>query len=689
MPDDRTLVMERFRDELGDWRLVLHSPFGAQVHAPWALAIAARLRERYEGMDVQAMHTDDGIVIRVPDTEEPPPTGIAELQPEEVEQLVTDELGGSALFASRFRECAARALLLPRRQPGRRSPLWQQRQRSAQLLSVARKYGTFPIVLETVRECLQDVFDVPGLIALMKDLASRKIRLVDVETPAPSPFGRSMLFRYVGAFMYEGDAPVAERRAQALALDSSLLAELLGQADLRELLDPAVVEQTERELQRLTPERACRDLEGVADLLRGIGPVSAAEVAERSQDPAAAAGWLAGLARQRRALEFRIAGEARWAAIEDAGRLRDALGVPLPPGVPAAFTEPVPDPLSDLVARYARGHGPFVTADLARRYGLGVAVVTGTLRRLAAEGRVAEGEFLPGRRGTQWCDTSVLRTLRRRCLAKLRKEAEPVPPSALARFLPAWQNVASGPAGPGPAGRGRRASADAVYEAIDQLAGAAMPASALETLILPGRVPGYQPALLDELTAAGEVVWSGAGGLPGGDGWVALAPADTAPLLLPAPGEITLTPLHEAVLGALDGGGGMFFRMLADRAAALLRSDSPGGARGEATDAAVAAAIWDLVWAGRLTNDTLAALRTVLGTGRPAAAAAASPHPPADAPPRRDAAGRPGRAAARRCRPGPGRPRSPGAGRWCRPPTRTRPGGCTRWPGRCWTGTGS
>ncbi len=641
VPDDRTLVMERFRDELGDWRLVLHSPFGAQVHAPWALAIAARLRERYPGMDVQAMHTDDGIVIRVPDTEEPPPSGIAELQPEEIEQLVTDELGSSALFASRFRECAARALLLPRRQPGRRSPLWQQRQRSAQLLSVARKYGTFPIVLETVRECLQDVFDVPGLISLMKELASRKIRLVEVETPAPSPFGRSLLFRYVGAFMYEGDAPVAERRAQALALDSSLLAELLGQADLRELLDPLVVEQTERELQRLTPERACRDAEGVADLLRAIGPVSAAEVAGRSQDAAAAAGWLAGLARQRRALEFRMAGETRWAAIEDAGRLRDALGVPLPPGVPAAFTEPVPDPLGDLVARYARGHGPFVTADLAERCGLGVAVVTAALRRLAAEGRIAEGEFLPGRRGTQWCDTGVLRTLRRRCLAKLRKEAEPVPPSALARFLPSWQNVAQVPAGRAAAGEGRgrtrgpRASADTVYETVDQLAGAAMPASALETLILPARVPGYQPAMLDELTAAGEVVWSGAGGLPGGDGWVALAPADTAPLLLPGPGEITLTPLHEAVLAALDGGGGMFFRMLADRAGALL----PDGERREAADAAVAAAIWDLVWAGRVTNDTLAALRTVLGTGRPVASSPAGAQPPAA---RRRGVARPG-----------------------------------------------
>ncbi len=438
VPDDRTLVMERFRDELGDWRLVLHSPFGAQVHAPWALAIAARLRDRYPGMDVQAMHTDDGIVVRVPDADDPPPAGIAELQPDEVEQMVTAELGSSAMFASRFRECAARALLLPRRQPGRRTPLWQQRQRSAQLLSVAGKYGTFPIVLETVRECLQDVFDVPGLVTLMRELASRAIRLVEVETPAPSPFARSLLFRYVGAFMYEGDAPLAERRAQALALDSSLLAELLGQADLRELLDPSVVQDTERELQRLAGGRACRDAEDAADLLRTIGPLSDSEVAQRCVDQQAAPGWLDGLVRQRRALEVRVAGETRWAAIEDAGRLRDALGVPLPPGVPAAFAEPVADPLGDLVARFARCHGPFTAAAAGARYGLGVAVVASTLRRLAAEGRVAEGEFLPGGRGTEWCDAGVLRLLRRRCLAKLRKEAEPAPAEALARFLPAW-----------------------------------------------------------------------------------------------------------------------------------------------------------------------------------------------------------------------------------------------------------
>jgi ATP-dependent helicase Lhr and Lhr-like helicase len=653
LPDDRTLVLERFRDELGDWRLVLHSPFGARVHAPWALAIAARLRDRYGGMDVQALHTDDGIVIRVPDADDPPPAGIALLDPDEVEQLVTAELGSSALFASRFRECAARALLLPRRQPGRRTPLWQQRQRSAQLLAVARQFATFPIVLETVRECLQDTFDVPGLTGLMRDLASRRVRLVEVETGAPSPFARSLLFRYVGAFMYEGDAPLAERRAQALALDSSLLAELLGQADARELLDPLIVTDTERDLQRLSPSWACRDAERVADLLAAVGPLSVAEVAARCTDPDAAPGWLAELAAQRRVIEVRVAGQPRWAAIEDAGRLRDALGVALPPGIPDAFTDPVADPLGDLVARYARTHGPFTALAAAERYGLGVVVVTGALHRLAAGGRVAEGEFLPGGRGTEWCDAGALRLLRRRCLAKLRKEAEPVPSQVLARFLPSWQNAAQ-------AARADRAGAipprhrpgpDAVYDVVDQLAGAAIPASALETLVLPGRVAGYSPALLDELTAAGEIVWSGAGGLPGGDGWLVLAPADAAPLLFPEPGEVTTTPLHEAVLGALSGGGALFFRTLADRVHALLPGAAP------ATDQALAAAIWDLVWGGRLTNDTLAPLRTVLGSGRPVAASAAD-GPGGSAPsggsaraaslPGRGRAGRPGRIGGRR-----------------------------------------
>jgi ATP-dependent Lhr-like helicase len=616
VPDDRTLVVERFRDELGDWRVVLHSPYGARVHGPWALAIAARLRERYGGMDVQAMHTDDGIIVRVPDADEPPPTGVALIDPDEISDIVTAEIGSSALFASRFRECAARAMLLPRRQPGRRSPLWQQRQRAAQLLEVASHYPSFPIVLETVRECLQDVFDVPALVSLLRDLSSRKIRIVEVETSTPSPFSRSLLFRYVGAFMYEGDAPLAERRAQALTLDSALLADLLGQADLRELLDPAVVTETEQELQRVAEDRKARDLEGLADVLRTAGPLSAEEAAERCTDPAAAPAWLAELAHARRAIEVRVGGQPRWAAIEDAGRLRDALGVPLPPGIPEAFTEPVPDPLGDLVARYARTHGPFTADAAATRYALGVAVVAGTLRRLAAAGRVVEGEFLPGGRGTEWCDAEVLRMLRRRCLARLRKEAEPAPPVALARLLPAWQGVRPIEPARGNRRRFRGASGPgAVLDVIDQLAGAPVAASALETLVLPGRIPDYSPTMLDELTAAGEVQWTGAGGLPGGDGWLVLASAESAPLLFPAPAEITMTPVHQAVLDALADGGAVFFRMLHERVRAGL-AGQPGTAKAP-SDNDVATAIWDLTWAGLLTNDTLGPLRTVLGSGGP------------------------------------------------------------------------
>jgi len=647
VPDDRTLVLERFRDELGDWRVVLHSPYGDRVHAPWALAIAARLRERYGGMDVQALHTDDGIIIRVPDSDEPPPSGIALLDPDDIGDLITAEVGASALFASRFRECASRALLLPRRQPGRRTPLWQQRQRSAQLLEVASRYPAFPIVLETVRECLRDVFDVPALTGLLRDIAARRIRIVEVETATPSPFGKSLLFRYVGAFMYEGDAPLAERRAQALSLDPALLAELLGQDGLRELLDPAVMAEVERDLQHLSASRRCRDVEGVADLLRTSGPLTAEEVADRCVEGAAAGDWLAELAAARRSIQVRVAGQPMWAAIEDAGRLRDALGVPLPTGIPEAFTEPVADPLGDLVARYARTHGPFTADALAGRYGLGVAVVTLTLRRLTASGRVVEGEFLPAgqaaAKGTEWCDAEVLRLLRRRCLARLRKEAEPVPPEVLARFLPAWHGIGThGSAGTsGSGGSRRRADAGSVLEVLERLAGVPVPASALETLILPGRVPGYSPALLDELTSAGEIVWSGAGALPGGDGWLVLAPADSAPLLLPEPGEVTMTPVHAAVLAVLGGGGALFFRMLSDRVAAMLAHEQASPALPD--DNEVTAAIWDLVWAGLLTNDTLTPLRLVLG-GQPRRAAAPArsvPRPRPGGPGRRYSFGRP------------------------------------------------
>ncbi|MEV7807833.1 DEAD/DEAH box helicase [Microbispora sp. NPDC088329] len=732
VPDDRTLVIERFRDELGDWRVVIHSPFGARVHAPWALAIGRRLRERY-GVDVQAVHSDDGIVLRVPDTFEEPPTDVAVFDAEEIEQIVVEELGGSALFASRFRECAGRALLLPRRSPGRRSPLWQQRQRAAHLLGVASKYAGFPVVLETMRECLQDVFDVPGLVELMRDVAARRVRVVEVETSQASPFAASLLFNYIGAFMYEGDAPLAERRAQALALDTALLAELMGQADLRELLDPDVVAETERELARL--DRPLRDAEDLADLLRSHGPLLAEDVSIREGDPA----WLAGLERARRAIRVRVAGHEQWAAVEDAWRLRDALGVPLPVGVPHEFLEAplaggpggpggghaASDPLGDLVARHARTRGPFSSGTAAARFGVGVAVVDEAFRRLAAAGRVVSGEFRPGGRGEEWCDAGVLRLLRRRSLARLRKEVEPVPPETLAAFLPAWHGIVpqtvtptggraagndggwaggeqggagridGGAAYPGagvqagrpwqqrggrqdeparhegwhagPArqeGHGSARAMDALITAIERLQGAAVPASALESLVLPARVPGYSPALLDELTSSGEVVWVGQGSLPGGDGWVGLYFADTAPLLLPTPAEITMTPLHEQILEILSGGGALFFRELSNRVATAALGDgappppgpdaasarrarilgrvtgteatgigpgaftrqgatSPhaaGVARASAVpdDTTLAAALWDLVWAGRVTGDTLAPLRSALGTGRPA-----------------------------------------------------------------------
>ncbi|MEU8353242.1 helicase-related protein, partial [Streptomyces sp. NPDC048845] len=589
VPDDRTIVVERFRDELGDWRVVVHSPFGAQVHAPWALALGARLSERF-GMDAQVMHADDGIVLRLPDADmmgldlldlpaapdgsvpggapagfpadpEQPPVGAADtvFDAGEIGQLVTDQVGSSALFAARFRECAARALLLPRRDPGKRTPLWQQRQRASQLLQVASEFGSFPIVLEAVRECLQDVFDVPGLTELMGDVEARRVRLVEVTTPEPSPFARSLLFGYVAQYLYEGDSPLAERRAAALSLDSRLLAELLGQAELRELLDVEALADLERELQWLTEERRAKDPESVADLLRLLGPLTDAELADRGAEP----GWAAELAEARRAIRVRIAGAGHWAAVEDAGRLRDALGTALPVGVPEAFTEPVKDPLGDLLARYARTHGPFTSAAAAERFGLGTAVTDGALHRLAAAGRVVQGEFHPAGAGQEWCDAGVLRRLRRRSLAALRQELEPVAPAALASFLPQWQHV----------GTHSLRGIDGLVRTVEQLQGAPVPASALEKLVLPSRVGGYSPALLDELTAAGEVVWAGAGALPGKDGWLSLYLADAVPLLLPEPLPLEEGPLHRTVLDALSGGYGLFFRQIAEQVRAAGHPD--------------------------------------------------------------------------------------------------------------------
>jgi len=596
LPTDRTLVVERFRDELGDWRIVLHSPFGLRVHAPWALAVGARLLDRY-GVESHPTPSDDGIIVRLPDTDdEPPGSEIFVFDTDEIDDIVTEQVGGSALFASRFRECAARALLLPRRNPGKRAPLWQQRQRSAQLLDVARRFPDFPILLETVRECLQDVYDLPALRGLLGRIAQRKIRLVEVETPTASPFATSLLFSYVGEFLYEGDSPLAERRAAALSLDSSLLAELLGRVELRELLDADVIEEAERELQRLTPERRARDAEGVADLLRLLGPLTDAELRERTTDDPAE--WIADLETQRRALRVSFAGEHRWAAIEDASRLRDALGVPLPIGVPTVFVEPVSDPLGDLIARHARTHGPFTTAEAAARFGLGPAVVESVLTRLADEKRVTAGEFRPGATGSEWCDSEVLRRLRRRSLAAARQDVEPVSTATLGRFLPDWHHLGTGP------GASALYGIDGVLTVVEQLAGVPVPASALEPLILAPRVRDYNPTMLDELTTTGEVLWSGAGAISGKDGWVALHPADLAPVSLPPAEDIELGPVHRAILDSLAGGGAFFFRQLVDAVTALHTT---------ASDSQVADALWELVWAGHVAGDTLAPLRALIG----------------------------------------------------------------------------
>jgi ATP-dependent helicase Lhr and Lhr-like helicase len=593
VPTDTTLLVERFRDELGDWRVILHSPYGLRVHGPLALAVGRRLRERY-GIDEKPTASDDGIVVRLPDTldDAPPAAELFVFDADEIDPIVTAEVGGSALFASRFRECAARALLLPRRHPGRRSPLWHQRQRAAQLLEVARKYPDFPVVLETVRECLQDVYDVPAVVDLMARIAQRRVRVLEAETAKPSPFAASLLFGYVGAFMYEGDSPLAERRAAALSLDSTLLAELLGRVELRELLDPEVVAATGRQLQHLSDDRVARDAEAVADLLRLLGPLTEDEVAARSS-VSDVGGWLEGLRAARRALTVSFAGCSWWVAVEDIGRLRDGVGAAVPVGVPGTFTEEVADPLGELLGRYARTRTPFTTAAAAARFGLGLRVTADVLGRMADDGRLVRGDFVAagevtgGTGGEQWCDADVLRILRRRSLAALRAQVEPVSTAAYARFLPAWHRVSSGQSG-----------LDGLVSVIDQLAGVRMPASAIEPLVLTPRVRDYSPAMLDELLATGEVTWSGAGSISGSDGWIALHPADSASLTLTAPAEIDFTDTHRAILETLAGGGAYFFRQLAQDG--LIES-------------ALKDALWELIWAGWVTGDTFAPVRALLG----------------------------------------------------------------------------
>jgi ATP-dependent Lhr-like helicase len=607
-PDDQTIVVERFRDEIGDWRIVIHSLFGGRVNTPWAMAIAARLRDQLD-MDVQVMPSDDGIVLRLPDLGGDPEQAPDLLEhvmfePDEVEGHVTDAVWGSALFAARFRECAARALLLPRRRPDRRTPLWQQRQRSAQLLGVASGHPTFPIVLETMRECLQDVFDVPGLRDLQTRLATGDIRVVEVETPRASPFARSLLFSYVGAFLYEGDAPLAERRAAALTVDTGLLAELLGQAELRELLDDEAITTVERRVAWLTDERSLRNAEAVADALRVLGPLTDDELIVRGADPS----FVRELEDSRRVVLLPVAGRLCWVAVEDLSRLRDALGIPIPPGVSGAFADAVLDPVGDLVSRFARTHGPFTTGQCAKSLGLGPAVVEQMLSRLTAHGQVVAGAFRPSGDGPEWCDADVLRQIRRASLAIAQQSVEPVAAERMATFVPHWQGVT--------AERATRAlsdsaGVDAVYQAIDQLAATVAPASEWERAILPTRVRGYRSEWLDELTASGDVIWFGAGTLPSDDGWMGLVPADHASVLLPDPLPIDdPTDAHAAVLNLFPQGAALLTRAVIEALSPFPRDVVEG-------------ALWDLVWSGHLSNDSLAAVRRRVGaagsraSGRP------------------------------------------------------------------------
>ena len=472
LPDESTVVVERVRDELGDWRVCVLSPRGGRVHAPWAMAVAAKIREE-TGIDVETLWGDDGFVVRFPDVDAPPEPRLMFPDPEEVQALVVRQLGSTALFAAKFRENAARSLLLPRRRPGQRAPLWQQRKRAADLLAVASRYGSFPVLLETYRECLRDVFDMPALIGTLGDVRSRKVRIATVDSETPSPFAASLLFTYVASFIYDGDAPLAERRAQALSVDQSQLRELLGDAELRELLDAESIEAVERQLQRLEPQYLVKSADGLHDLLLSLGDLTRGEIVERSISADVAAS-VDQLVAARRALAIRVAGHPRFIAVEDAARFRDALGVPLPVGVPESLLQPVRDPVGDLALRYARTHAPFTAGEFAGRYGLAPAAAEAVLLRLTGEGRLIEGEFRPGGTRREWTDANVLRMLRRRSLARLRREVEPVDQQVLGRFATTWQGIVK-----------RRQGADALLDAIEQLQGSPVPASILETEILP------------------------------------------------------------------------------------------------------------------------------------------------------------------------------------------------------------
>jgi ATP-dependent Lhr-like helicase len=591
VPDDRTIVVERCRDELGDWRVCVLTPFGSRIHIPWAMAVAARIRAT-GGPEVETLWGDDGFVLRFPDTDEPPDSDWILVESAEAMQLVLRQLGSTALFAGRFREAAGRALLLPRRRADQRSPLWQLRKRSYDLLSVASRYPQFPLLLEAYRECLRDVFDMPALIEILREIEQRKLRVHVVETRKPSPFAASLLFSYVANFVYEGDAPLAERRAQALTIDQDQLRELLGEADLRELLDADAIAAVEEAAQCLAENYRARSADGIHDLCLRLGDLSRDEVGRRVTSAELLTN-IDRLVRSRRLLELRIAGEKRLIAAEDAARYRDGLGIPLPPGLAAALLEPVAHPVLELVRRYARTHGPFTLREAAERFALDTEAVEAALRQLAHEGRVLEGGFRPGGLHREWCDAEILRQIRRKSLAKLRREVEPVEQHTLARFLTHWQGVLA-------PRRTGTAHLDALLDTIESLQGAPLPASLLESSILPARIADFTSAGLDTLIAAGEVAWAGVEPIGERDGRIALFLADKLPLLAQQrPLTEPLNEREEKLLAVLESTGASFFDSLHEAAGS--------GYPGETLEA-----LWSLVWRGLITNDSLHALRAYI-----------------------------------------------------------------------------
>ncbi len=585
LPTDRDITIERFRDELGDWRVCILTPFGSRVHAPWALAIQNAL-SALAGYEVETMYTDDGIVLRFADIEELPDLDLLFPDPEEVEDRVVEELGGSALFASHFRENAARALLLPRRSPERRTPLWLQRLRAKNLLANVARYPSFPIVLETYRQCLKDVFDLPALKKVLGGVQRREVRVHDVETVSASPFARSLTFAYVANYLYEQDAPLAERKAQALTLDRNLLRELLGQAELRELIDAEVLEEIEAELARLADGWQARSADEVEDLLRRVGDLSEAEIRERSTDDPGP--WLRELEEQRRAVSIPLAGEKRYIAVTDVARYRDALGVVPPPGLPLNLLEPVDAPLESLMRRYARSHGPFLSEAPAVRFGLILSQVETVLTHLESEEQLVRGEIRPFGVRPEWCDPEVLRRLKRRTLAKLRKEVAPVDASVLGRFLPEWHGV-----------KGSARGAAKLEETLAQLEGLALPWSSLLEVILPQRIQDFRPEMLDMLSAAGSIVWVGVGALGTSDGRVALYRRERASILLPAP------PLYEPQ-SELEAN---ILRHLGERGASFTFEFAAPTSEGSVRE--IEAALQSLLWAGQITNDTFFPLRSL------------------------------------------------------------------------------